>query len=112
LRSNGALAGRPVVLDGEDIAADHSRRKEDRRRAESRQLKRGVAGAERAMLFPALGGLRVGATLVVASGHGGVAKAVFGKVGNKLGNNMSREEARIDEHAAQRNGCGRSPPKS
>jgi hypothetical protein len=33
----------------------------------------------------------VGATLVVASGHGGVAKAVFGEVGNKLGNNMSRE---------------------
>lgn len=112
MRSDDALAEPHVIRDGEKITADGYGRRKDRRRAESRQLKRGVASAERAMLFPALGGLRVGATLVVASGHGGVAKAVFGKVGNKLGNNMSREEARIDEHAAQRQGCGRSPPRS
>jgi len=56
--------------------------------------------------------LLAGTAPVVTPGHGSLAKAVFGKVGNKLGNNMSREEARIDEHAAQRNGCGRSPPKS
>jgi len=65
------------------------------------------------MLLRAVGRLWVGRTaLVVTPSHGCVAEPAFGEVGDELRDDMSREEARIGDDTAQRQGCGRSPPKS
>lgn len=113
LRSDDALAERRVVQDDEDLAADDSRRRKDRRRAEGCKLKRRIARAERAMLLRSVGRLRlVPAALVVTSGHFGVAEAEFIEARDELRDDMSREEARIGEDAAQRQRCSRVPPRS
>jgi hypothetical protein len=113
LRSNDALAERRVVLDDEDITADDLRWNDDRRRAYGCELERGVARAERTMLLRAVGRLWVGrAAFVVTCDYGRFAEPVFGEVSDELRDDMPREEARIGEHAAQRQGCGRSPQES
>ena len=82
-------------------------------RADGSELERSVARAERTVLLRTVGRLGVGSPpLVVTPSHGSVAEPVFGEVGDELRDNMSREKARIGKDAAQRQGCGRSPPKS
>ena len=59
------------------------------------------------MLLGTVRRLRLGRATRVTIGHGSDTESVFAEVGDELRDNMTWEEARIGEHAAQRQGRGR-----